>query len=164
MDRTKIEIRPSRKEDFKQLVQLDNLIWNNSNTPQPLNWESAEQYGQYCPEGSQFIAVTEHIVAGYIGFKPPTNLMSNKHVMEINIGVHPDFQGKGIGKQLLHFVSNWAKGSNIRKISLRVLSSNEQAISFYEANGFQEQGRLVDEFLIDDTYVDDILMYKITSS
>jgi RimJ/RimL family protein N-acetyltransferase len=161
MDNKKISIRPSIKEDFNELVYIDNVIWNNQNGPISIQWESVEDYARSCPAGSQFVAIYTGEVAGYISYKPPTPLISNSHVIEIAIGVHPAFQGKGIGKTLMEFISVWAGKNNIRKISLRVLSTNTGAINFYKSIGYIEQGRLIDEFVIDGKYVDDIMMYKI---
>ncbi|WP_036717850.1 GNAT family N-acetyltransferase [Paenibacillus harenae] len=153
-------IRPSVKSDFGQLVELNNIIWNDENTPQPIYWESEDDYSKHCPAGSQFVAIINDKVAGYVGFKRPTKLKSNNHVLEIIIGVDPSFQGKGIGKALLDHIFEWSKDNGTTKLSLRVLSTNAGAISFYLKNGFKEQGRLINEFKIGGEFVDDILMYK----
>lgn len=156
-----MEIRPSRYEDYEQLVELENLIWNDMNTPMIMEWESAEEYAQHIPPGSLFVAIQSGRVAGYISLKSPTMLESNRHVWELAIGIHPDFERMGIGSHLLAYVEEKGRLMNIRKICLRVLASNERAISFYEKNGYLYQGRLVEEFLIAGKYVDDCLMYKI---
>ena len=112
------------------------------------------------PAGSQFVAILNGKVAGYIGYKNPTGLPTNTHVIELDIGVHPDFQRMGVGKKLLDYICTWAKVEGMTKIAIRVLASNPTAINFYLDNGFIEQGRLVDEFFIDGKYVDDLLFYK----
>jgi RimJ/RimL family protein N-acetyltransferase len=153
-------IRPSTMSDFGQLVELNNVIWKDYNTPQPIYWESEDDYSKQCPAGSQFVAISNDNVAGYVGYKNPSKLRSNIHVLEIIIGIHPNFQGKGIGKALINYTCKWGKENGITKLSLRVLATNEPAISFYLKNGFIEQGRLIDEFIIGGKFVDDILMYK----
>ena len=154
-------IRPSRYEDYEQLVELENLIWNDENTPLVIEWETAEEYAQHVPPGSLFVAIHEGRVAGYISVKNPTMLESNRHVWELAIGVHPDLGRQGTGSRLLAHIEEKGRMMNIRKICLRVLASNERAISFYEKNGYLHQGRLVEEFLIGGKYVDDCLMYKL---
>ncbi|YCA41711.1 GNAT family N-acetyltransferase [Bacillus sp. JZ8] len=155
-----IYIRPSIESDSKELMDLNNLILNNSNTPAFFYWESVENYSKQCPVGKQFVASINDKVAGYIGYKNPTGLKSNNHVLEIDIGVHPDFQRKGVGRALLNYIFSWGKKNGFTKVSIRVLSTNQPAIPFYISNGFKEQGTLKDEFLIDGKFVDDILMYK----
>lgn len=155
-----ILIRQSKKADLAELVNLNEVTSNHLNTPASIERQSAEEYAEQRPPGSEFVAIINDKVAGYIGYHTPTNLTSNNHVLEIHIGVHPDFQRKGVGSELLTYIFLWAKKNGYRKISIRVLASNISAIPFYLSNGFLEQGRLKEEFLIEGKFVDDILMFK----
>lgn len=157
---TNMMIRKSQESDIKKLIELQNLVLDNSNTPGLKYWESVEEYANHCPPGSQIVAVIQNNVTGYLGFHPPTKLKSNSHVLEIDIGVHHDYQRMGVGRELVNYITTWAQKNEYRKLSLRVLSSNPVAITFYESNGFKVQGSLKDEFFIDGHFVDDILMYK----
>ncbi|MNV94027.1 Protease synthase and sporulation negative regulatory protein PAI 1 [compost metagenome] len=94
-----------------------------------------------------------------MGFSSPTPLQSNNHVYDINIAIHPDYQRRGIGRKLMDEMKVIAEKSGVRKLSLRVLASNPNAISFYKSCGFIEQGRLVEEFYLDGRFIDDILMW-----
>ena len=51
-----------------------------------------------------------------------------------SIAVLPEFQGKGIGKQLLEHAILLARTKKIIRISLEVLESNESLIRFYKAD------------------------------
>lgn len=155
-----IFIRELKESDLQELMNIDNIVFNNSNTPALTHWQSIEDYSKHYTRGSQFVAVIDDKVAGYIGYTNPTGLKSNSHVIEIYIAVHPGSQKKGVGRELLNYITTWGKQSGYKKVSLRVLSTNETAIPFYTSNGFMEQGRLIDEFLLDGKLVDDILMYK----
>jgi ribosomal protein S18 acetylase RimI-like enzyme len=155
-----VEIRASNKKDFPALIEINHLIWNSKTTPADIHYETMDEYAKHCPEGSQFVAIVEGKVAGYIGYNNPLPIKSHQHVLMIDMGVHPAFQRKGIGSKLLTFMEKWAKEQGIKKLSLRVLATNPGAIALYQANGFKEEGRLVDEFLLDGNYVDDLLMYK----
>lgn len=153
-------IRSSKKEDFSQLVAMDNSLWNGANSPSNIRWDSEEQYAFGFPEGSQLVAVWGEIVCGYAELHQPTPLETNQHVAEISLAVHPNYRRHGIGRRLLEAVCEKAREQKKHKISLRVLAVNEGAIRLYKACGFREQGCLKDEFLIDGNYVDDVLMYK----
>lgn len=122
---------------------------NQLNTPVSIEQHSVESYSKHRPPGSEFVAIINDKVVGYIGYHTPTKLKSNSHVLEINIGVHPDFQRKGVGRELLNYMFSWVKENGYKKVSIRVLSSNISAIPFYLSYGFKEQGRLKDEFIID---------------
>lgn len=136
-----------------KLIDLDHRIWSSTTTPAKIEWKSVDEYQQRNPEGSQVVALVDNKIVGYLGYHAPTPLETNRHVMEIDIAVHSNFHGLGIGRKLLE------KG--IKKLSLRVLATNTGAIAFYRKCGFKEQGRLVNEFYIDGKYVDDLLMFRL---
>lgn len=96
---------------------------------------------------------------GYVGYSHPTTMPSNRHVYQLHIAVSPDYQQHGIGTRLLTEMKRIAADDGVRKLSLRVLSTNQAAIAFYKRFGFRVQGVLVEEFWLDGQYVDDILMW-----
>ncbi|MBS2967865.1 GNAT family N-acetyltransferase [Metabacillus sp. KIGAM252] len=153
-------IRPSQKKDMQQLMELDRLIWDSTTTPVLLHWDSAGVYEKSYPEGQQTVAADGDRIAGYISYKHPVDIPSNRHVFDMAIGIHPDYQGRKVGSRLMEHLRQTAREQGVRKISLRVLSTNEKAIAFYKAIGFKEEGRLHEEFFLDGKYVDDLLMYK----
>lgn len=64
-----------------------------------------------------------------------------KHVAQIWITVHDDWQNRGIGTKLIQSVldvaDNWM---NIQRIELEVYIDNTAAISLYEKAGFEKEG------------------------
>lgn len=67
-----------------------------------------------------------------------------KHMLgDTTICVHPDFQGKGLGKKvftaLLGYVMQERK--DILRVELHARSSNPKAIELYKKIGFKEEGR-----------------------
>ncbi|OJG74672.1 hypothetical protein RV12_GL002427 [Enterococcus quebecensis] len=73
----------------------------------------------------------------------------------LGIGVHPDSQSLGIGKQLLDYLKQLAANEDIHKISLRVMGQNTKAIQFYRKNGFIQEALFKDEFFINGHFCDD---------
>lgn len=153
-----LTIRPSEIRDARELILLDNMIWTEDTSPGRLSWCSREDYLLHAPPGSQLVAVEAGKVCGYVGFGHPTGMESNRHVLEINIAVHPRCQRSGIGQRLIETIKEFAVEKGIRKLRLRVLSCNEGAISFYRKCGFREEGRLSEEFFLGGRYVDEIFM------
>lgn len=153
-----LTIRFSEMKDAAALMELDELVWDRNTAPAPLEWNSRDHYLLHCPPGTQLVALHEGELCGYIGFRSPTSLPSNRHVLELNIAVHPAYQRQGIGQRLIDAVKDMARAEGISKLRLRVLSSNPGAYAFYRNCGFQEEGRLIQEFYVDGRYVDDILM------
>jgi ribosomal-protein-alanine N-acetyltransferase len=53
------------------------------------------------------------------------------------IAIHPDFQGKGLGKKLLSFSIADLEQKKFKNYSLEVLKDNTIAIALYESFGFK---------------------------
>lgn len=58
----------------------------------------------------------------------------------LNLCVHPDWQGRGLGRRLLLRLFAIGKASNADSAFLEVRSSNRRAIALYESEGFCEIG------------------------
>lgn len=158
LNRDTFIIRPSEIKDVRELIILDNMIWTEDTTPGPLSWRSREDYLLHAPPGSQLVALQDGELCGYVGFGCPSGMESNRHVCEVNIAVHPRFQRQGVGGRLMEAIKSHAAQYAIRKLRLRVLSSNGPALSFYRKCGFQEEGRLREEFYLGGRYVDEVFM------
>jgi ribosomal protein S18 acetylase RimI-like enzyme len=67
------------------------------------------------------------------------------HILtNLTLVVHPDFQGKGIGKQIFRaFLTDIEKERpDIGRVELESRSSNPSAIALYKSLGFVEEGRM----------------------
>ncbi len=82
----------------------------------------------------------------------------NSHTGTLGIAIRKDFRQQGLGKKMMTAGLEWAKTSGIKKVNLEVFSTNLRAISLYKSLGFVEEGRKKCQFLINNEYVDDILM------
>ena len=90
----------------------------------------------------------------------------NAHTGEFGVSVHPEFQGIGIGRQLIVTLLDWAKKNNtIEKVYLSVFATNQKAIELYRRLGFIEEGRHIKAVKqINDDYVDILQMYVETKN
>lgn len=98
-------------------------------------------------------------VVGYICVVAPTSLAVNAHVRQIQgLVVAPEARGSGVARALLRAGAEHARAAGARRLTLRVLGHNAPARRLYESEGFAVEGVLPEEFLLDGTYVDDVLM------
>ena len=58
----------------------------------------------------------------------------------LNLCVHPDWQGRGLGRRLLLRLFAIGKANNADTAFLEVRASNRRAIALYESEGFCEIG------------------------
>lgn len=81
---------------------------------------------------------------------------------EFQIIIAPENQGKGHGAPVTRLAMDYAfRVLNLNKLYLVVSTENEAAIAIYRACGFQEEGRLVDEFFVDGRYQAALRMYRL---
>jgi len=100
-------------------------------------------------------------VVGYIRLKPPSKLPENAHVIQVQgLAVHPDARRHGVAAGLLDAAEEMLRERGTRRLTLRVLSTNEAAIRLYERHGFVREGTLLEEFCINGRFVDDVMMAK----
>ncbi|MFD5329270.1 GNAT family N-acetyltransferase [Streptomyces sp. NPDC127092] len=110
-------------------------------------------------DGSDVTQAAVPAVLGYVRLAPPTPLAANAHVRQIQgLAVAGSVRGRGVARALLRAAAARARAQGATRLTLRVLGHNTPARTLYESEGFRVEGVLPDEFLLDGTYVDDVLM------
>ena len=66
------------------------------------------------------------------------NILDTAEIM--NIVTKKSFRNMGTGKQMLEYLINMCKNSNIKTLNLEVNSTNTIAITLYKKNNFKEVG------------------------
>ncbi|MEU6237966.1 GNAT family N-acetyltransferase [Kitasatospora sp. NPDC047058] len=154
-------IRPAQPEDEKELSELNRAAWSwlSEVAPQPPEGEPVFDE-RHTPD--QFrLALLDGRIVGYVRVVPPTPLVSNRHVRQIQgLAVDASVRGRGLGRALVEAACAAAREDGARRITLRVLGHNAPARRLYEACGFVVEGSLTEEFLIDGRYVDDVWMAR----
>jgi RimJ/RimL family protein N-acetyltransferase len=81
------------------------------------------------------------------------------HTAWVGMGIHNDWQNKGIGSQLLTYAMNWAnQNEHLKLITLEAYATNFAAIQMYKKHNFKETGRIKNFFFQDNQYLDNISM------
>lgn len=91
---------------------------------------------------------SDSIIAEIHAYKP--GISAFRHILaDLTIVVHPNFQGKGLGKKI--FVAFLKEVQvdfpEILRVELFVREQNTSAIRFYQKMGFVEEGRLKNKIL-----------------
>jgi ribosomal protein S18 acetylase RimI-like enzyme len=104
-------------------------------------------------------ADANELVAEIHGYKPGIQVFD--HVLgDVTIVVHPDFQGRKIGRTILMiFLDEIVRNRpDIGRVELIARESNEKAIALYQSVGFLIEGRLEMRIKTADHYEADIPM------
>lgn len=160
-----VRVRLARRGDQDALVALERIAWTaQSGFPSVIQASSlpgASFFSESNPPHIHLVAELDGAVVGYIRLKPPTPLPENAHVVHVSgIAVHPEARRRGVAAALLTAAEPFARSCGAVKISLRVLGTNAPAIALYERLGYEREGVLRDEFVINGRYVDDVMMAK----
>jgi GNAT superfamily N-acetyltransferase len=80
---------------------------------------------------AELVAAVDEVVIGHAGY----SIETDGHVVLWMLYVAPDFQGYGIGSQLLEAIE--ASAPDAKSIRLEVLQGNTPAIAWYRRRGFE---------------------------
>jgi ribosomal-protein-alanine N-acetyltransferase len=129
-----VRLAPLRRTDLARCAELETLLfpdddpWRESAFQAEL--DAGHRYlGAYADEAG---------LVGYAGLSVrgrPGDVEASVH----NIGVHPDWQGTGVGRALLRALLAIADEA-AAPVYLEVRTDNEAAIGLYEAHGFTRIG------------------------
>ncbi len=153
-------IRQARDDDGPTLQLIDVATWSEDVTPAPTPQVDDEFFsGDTRPE-DVLVAEAGDEAVGYVLVAPRyRGLTAGEHVQELKaLAVLPPSQGQGIGFQLVTAAVDTARTRGGRRLTLRVLGSNEVARRLYERCGFVVEGVAPAEFLLGGRYVDDVLL------
>ena len=113
------------------------------------------------PDSTFFFAVHEGAPVGYLKLNQTSaqTVLPNDQAVEIErIYVDRLFKGSGIGKTFISKAEEFANASRAKYLWLGVWENNEQAIRFYEKNGFVKFSKHI--FKLGDDDQTDLLLKK----
>jgi putative acetyltransferase len=138
-----VEIRPARPEDAEavhQLRLLPSIIDNTMAVPSERLADARRRLENSSPDDHMFVAVLDGQVVGMAGLHVGTRKL--RHTGSIGMMVHDQFQGRGIGRELMEMLLHMADNFlGLTRVELEVYPDNTRAIRLYESAGFEHEGR-----------------------
>lgn len=129
-------IRRAVGEDIEQLMTIEKLCYDN-----PWPEEAFEEEIVQGEIGLGLVAEDEGLIVGFL-----TGMMVVDEFHLHNIAVHPDFRGRGIGKELLESIKSLCEEHEFRRILLEVREDNEIARHLYLSMGYEAVGTRKDYY------------------
>ncbi|MFF5996723.1 GNAT family N-acetyltransferase [Lysinibacillus sp. KU-BSD001] len=113
------------------------------------------------PGSTFYFALLDGEVAGYIKLNTggaQTDDVGEDALEVERIYIQNQFQGRGLGRQLIEEAIHMARQKGKKRIWLGVWEKNEQAVAFYKKMGFTRQGEHI--FMFADEACTDYIMVK----
>ncbi|MFE8702019.1 GNAT family N-acetyltransferase [Cytobacillus sp. FJAT-54145] len=111
------------------------------------------------PNSTIFVAEKDHQLVGYMMVLGNT-VRRTQHSAYIVVGIHADYRGMGVGKNLFQEVFRWAGEKKLKRLELTVIKRNEAALHLYKKMGFMIEGEKIGSLIIDGVPEDEFYMYK----
>jgi ribosomal protein S18 acetylase RimI-like enzyme len=104
-----------------------------------------------------FVACVDDEVVGWVHLDlPETEKLA--HTAVLTVGLLPEYRGHGIGGELLDRGVRWARDHGFEKLYNSVPATNETAIEFLEARGWETEAVREDHYRIGGDYVDEVML------
>ena len=150
-------------EDAQEIVDFYNYVGGETSylsfekDEYPLNLEAQIEdikSTNSSPINEMILAIGDGKIIG-IGTINSSNKIKCRHCGELGIVVAKEYQGKGIGTTIIQKLIDWAKANGVTtRIQLDTRKDNESAIRLYEKFGFEMEGCLKNQTLLNGTYYD----------
>jgi len=161
-------IRPARQEDFEGLVDTirdvtaDDTYVVAESVAERLLYEDAVVRHNTVESRVFFVATADGEVVGWTHLDLP-QVEKLQCAAQLTVGVRGEVRNNGIGSRLLERGLDWAEANGYRKVYNSVPATNDSALSFLEAHGWETEGVRREHYEVDDTLVDEVMMaYQLT--
>jgi ribosomal protein S18 acetylase RimI-like enzyme len=138
MNASTVKIRLLKVEDFEAVVRIDQKVLNASRRDYyRVKFEASVQSPDHLPV-SLVAEEKDGTVVGFVMgdlFIGEYGISQDRATLD-TIGVDPDHQHKGIGKQLITEFMDHLKALGVQKVSTLVDSNNSKMSHFFSSNQF----------------------------
>ena len=156
-------IRPARQEDLagivgaiRQVAEERTYIVAESVADEIDHQEALLRYNEL-EARMFFVGTVNGDVVGWVHVRGP-ELDKLSHTAELTVGVIEEYRHNGIGSHLLSRGLEWAAAKGYEKVYNSVPSTNEDAIEFLEAHGWEVEAVREDHYKLNGEYVDEVMM------
>jgi putative acetyltransferase len=159
-----MHIRPATVADAEGLatLQLAQILAGHGMvlTPEqsPTKEQVAARFASFQGATLRVVAEVDGVIVGDAELK---QLAPKRcaHVGVLAVGVHPDFQRRGIGRALMQHLIDHARKHGLKRLELYVRSDNDAAQALYRVLGFHHEATRAKFIALDDgTFIDDHVM------
>ena len=125
-----INYRVATAFDLPVFVSLDKELFPYS------PWSASQYKEEFSSPTRHFVVAVDEAqsIIGYAGVFAPGGAEADV----LTVGVVPSHRGKGIARQLMALITEWAKAQGSTAMMLEVKVDNPEAIGLYESLGYSK--------------------------
>ena len=125
-----ISYRVATAFDLPVFVSLDKELFPYS------PWSASQYKEEFSSPTRHFVVAVDEAqsIIGYAGVFAPGGAEADV----LTVGVVPSHRGKGIARQLMALITEWAKAQGSTAMMLEVKVDNPEAIGLYESLGYSK--------------------------
>ncbi len=133
-----ITYRVATSFDLPVFVSLDKELFPYS------PWSASQYKEEFSAPTRHFVVAVddEQSIIGYAGVFAPGAAEADV----LTVGVVPNHRGKGVARQLMELLTNWAHNQGSTAMMLEVKVDNTEAIGLYESLGYSKLNTRKDYF------------------
>lgn len=142
-----MSIRFATKEDCAAIAEIYNhavvhtaAIWNDKtvDTDNRIAWFEARQFAHF----PVLVSEENGVVTGYASYGDWRAFDGFRHTVEHSVYVHPDHQGKGLGRALLAELIEEARRRGKHMMVAGIEAQNAASLHLHETLGFVTTGQM----------------------
>lgn len=136
-----IKIRSLTSEDYPMISKIYELGIQSGNATFETKAPAWAEWDQSHLATCRFIAIDEMGNGlGWAALTPVSGRCVYSGVAEVSVYVHPDSQGRGIGKMLLNELIEASEKQNIWTLQAGIFPENTASLKIHEQCGFRQIG------------------------
>lgn len=117
--------------------------------PHPFDAAEAHRRAIYTGRDEYHVAAHQRLIVAYGMLR---GWDEGYEIPSLGIAVHPEWQGRGIGRRMMEHLHEVARARGASRIRLKVYEGNEAAICLYESLGYhlvrEEQGQRIGRLIL----------------
>ena len=120
-------IRKATLEDLPTLLELEKVCFRtNPYRKEQIEWFLSTR------KAVTFLSTRDDVAVGSVMLS-----IGGSEGKVVSIGVHPDWRGKGVAKELMKVADKWFTDLGVTVVGLEVSVQNPEAIRLYSSLGFE---------------------------
>ena len=134
------KIRAMQKDDWKPVSEIYQQGMHTNLATFQTECPTYEEFDQSHMRQCRFVITDDDVIIGWAALTPVSSRCVYRGVAEVSIYIHDTYRGKGVGTQLLNFLSDQSEKEDFWTLQSGIMADNKASIRLHEKCGFRQVG------------------------